>query len=124
MKIFLDTDVVINILKKKPETIDKFKSLIVKNAKFFISPIVIAEIYHGAIEKEYKQIEELFSFFEVIDINSEIGFLAGKYANKYSKAFNKISLEDYLIAATVKIYNLHLWTYNKKHYPMDDIILI
>jgi len=58
------------------------------------------------------------------DINAEIGFIAGKYANKYSKAFNKISLEDYLIAATVKFYNLYLWTYNKKHYPMKDITLI
>ena len=57
------------------------------------------------------------------DINAEIGFIAGKYANKYSKAFNKISLEDYLIAATVKIYTLTLWTYNKKHYPMEDITL-
>ena len=124
MRIFLDTDVVINILKKKPETIEKFKSLINKRAKFFISPIVIAEIYHRAREKEYNQIEELFSFFDVIDINAQTGFLAGKYANKYSKAFNKISLEDYLIAATVKFYNLNLWTYNKKHYPMEDIVFI
>jgi len=124
MRVFLDTDVIINLLKKKHETIDKFKLLINKKAKFFISPIVIAEIYHGAKEKEYKQIEELFSFFEIIDINAQIGYLAGKYANKYSKAFNKISLEDYLIAATVKIYNLNLFTYNKKHYPMEEIILI
>jgi len=63
MKVFLDTDVVINILKKKSETIDKFKSLINQNAKFFIYPIVIAEIYHGAKEKEYSKIEELFFIF-------------------------------------------------------------
>ena len=124
MKVFLDTDVIINILRKKPETIEKFKELIDKKAKFFISPIVIAEIYHGAKEKEYEQIEELFSFFEIINIDAQIGFIAGKYANKYSKAFNKISLEDYLIAATVRVHNLILWTYNKKHYPMKDITLI
>jgi len=66
----------------------------------------------------------LFSFFEIINIDAQIGFIAGKYANKYSKAFNKISLEDYLIAATVRVYNLVLWTYNKKHYPMKDITLL
>ncbi len=124
MKVFLDTDVIINILRKRPETIEKFKSLINQKTKFFISPIVIAEIYHGAREKEYKQIEELFSFLEVINIDTQIGFIAGKYANKYSKAFNKISLEDYLIAATVKVHNLTLWTYNKKHYPMEDITIL
>ncbi len=124
MKLFLDTDVIINILKKKQETIEKFKVLVDNNTDFFISPIVIAEIYHGAMLKEYKQIEQLFSFFKVLDINAEIGYCAGKYANEYSKAFNKISLEDYLIAGAVKVYNLQLWTYNKKHYPMRDIILI
>ena len=30
MKVFLDTDVVINILRKKPETIEKFKFFIDK----------------------------------------------------------------------------------------------
>ena len=124
MKIFLDTDVIINILKKKPETIEKFKSLIKKGTSFFISPIVIAEIYHGAKSQEYEQIEKLFSFFKVVDINAKIGYIAGKYANRYSKAFHKISLEDYLIAATAKSYNLQLWTYNKKHYPMNDIVII
>ena len=124
MKLFLDTDVIINILKKNPETIDKFKYLAQNSTTFFISPIVIAEIYHGAKEKEYKQIEQLFSYFKILDINSNIGYYAGKYANRYSKAYNKISLEDYLIAATVKFYNLQLWTYNKKHYPMEDIVII
>ena len=124
MKLFLDTDVVINILKKKSETIEKFKVFIGSGAEFFISPIVIAEIYHGAKPKEHKQIEQLFSFFKVLDVNADIGYCAGKYANEYSKAFNKISLEDYLIAGTAKVYNLQLWTYNKKHYPMKDIVLI
>ena len=115
-KIFLDTDVIINILKKKEDTIIKLRSL--KESNFFISPIVIAEIYAGARENEYKHIEKLFSFFTILEITSEIGYLAGKFANKYRKAYNKISLEDYLIAATVKIHNLKLWTYNKKHYSM------
>jgi len=115
-KIFLDTDVVINILKKKEETITKLKAL--KNYQFFISPIVVAEIYAGALEKEYEQIDKLFSYFTILDITSDIGYLAGKFAKKYKKAFNKITLEDYIIAATVKIHNLKLWTYNKKHYPM------
>ncbi len=124
MNLFLDTDVVINILKKNPETIDRFKYLINDNVRFFISAIVIAEIYQGAKPKEHRQIEQLFSFFRSVDINSDIGYYAGMYANRFSKAFHKISLEDYLNAATAKFYNLHLWTYNKKHYPMQDIVLI
>jgi predicted nucleic acid-binding protein len=119
-KVLLDTDVVINILKKRDETINKIVSL--KGYEFYISPIVVAEIYAGARDDEIPQIEELFSYFKSIQINDDIGKIAGKYANKYKKAFNKISLEDYMIAAIANYYKLTLWTYNKKHYPMDDLM--
>ena len=118
-KVLLDTDVVINILKKKEETLKKIDAL--KDCEFYISPIVIAEVYAGARSKEREQIEQLFSFFKVVDICAVIGRISGDYANIYKKSFNGISLEDYIIAATAKRYNLSLWTYNKKHYPMEDI---
>jgi len=50
--------------------------------------------------------------------------LTGKYANEFRKAFNGISLEDFMIAGTAKHYNLALWTYNKKHYPMRDLVFV
>ena len=121
-KVLLDSDVVINILKKKEETLKKLQVL--KGCAFYISPIVIAEVYAGARPKEIEQIEELFSFFTVVDVCADTGRISGKYANRYKKAYNGISLEDYIIAATAKHHNLSLWTYNKKHYPMEDIGLI
>jgi len=66
----------------------------------------------------------LFSYFKSLEIGDDIGILTGNYANKFQKAFNGISLEDFMIAATAKYYNLTLWTYNKKHYPMRDIVFI
>ena len=42
---------------------------------------------------------------------------------QYRKAYNKISLEDYLIASCATINSLYLWTNNKKHYPMNEIHL-
>jgi len=65
MDVLLDTDVIINILKKKEDTIEKFKFFINKKAKFYICAITIAEVYAGALQKEYSQIEKLFSFFSV-----------------------------------------------------------
>ena len=118
-KILLDTDVVINILKKREETIAKINSL--GDCEFYISTIVIAEIYAGAKESEISKIEQLFSYFITLDIVSDIGRIAGKYAKHYRAAFSGISLEDYMIAATAKYHNLKLWTYNQKHYPMQDI---
>jgi len=121
-KILLDSDVVINLLKKKEETLKKLQDL--GECEFCISPIVIAEVYAGARPKENEQIEALFSYFISLDINAEVGVITGKYANKFRKAFQGISLEDYMIAATENYYGLQLWTYNKKHYPMKDLVFI
>ena len=121
-KILLDTDVVINILKKKEETLQQLNTL--TDCELYITPIVIAEVYAGARPKEITQVETLFSYFESVIIEDEIGILTGNYANEFQKAFNGISLEDFIIAATAKHYNLTLWTYNKKHYPMRDIAFI
>ncbi len=68
MKLFLDTDVIINVLKKKSETIEKFKVLIDTGVDFFISPIVIAEIYHGAKPKEHRQTTYAFISFSIFPI--------------------------------------------------------
>jgi len=121
-KILLDSDVVINLLKKKEETLKKLQDL--GECEFCISPIVIAEVYAGARPKENEQIEALFSYFISLDINAEVGVITGKYASTFRKAFQGISLEDYMIAATANHYGLQLWTYNKKHYPMKDLVFI
>lgn len=121
-KVLLDSDVIINLLKKKEVTLSKLHAL--GECEFFISPIVIAEIYAGARPKEIEQIETLFSYFKSLDINADVAVITGKYANKYRKAFQGISLEDYMIAATAKYYGLQLWTYNRKHYPMRDLVFV
>lgn len=121
--ILLDTDIVINLLRKKESTVHTLLNLKQQKCKLYVCPIVIAEIYAGAFTKEYEQISHFFSYCECLNIDKEIGKIAGLYANQYRKAYNKISLEDYLIAACAKKYQLVLWTNNKKHYPMQDIQL-
>ncbi len=123
-KIFLDTDIAIFLLKKETKFIKSFLNLHDNGARFFYNPIVKAEIYAGAFKSEYGTIEQFFNILECIDINDEIGEKAGLYANEFKKSYNGISLEDFIIAATVKTYGLKLWTNNIKHYPMENIEFI
>jgi predicted nucleic acid-binding protein len=122
-RLVLDTDIVIHLLKKQPRTMACFIGLLEAQTVFLLSPIVVAEIYAGAFEREYPAIEDLFTFCERIEVDSETGRLAGQYAYRYRKAYQGISLEDYLLAATARKYRCPLWTGNRKHYPMDDIAL-
>jgi len=120
-QIVLDTNIVIDLLKKMPAVVDRFMSLVVAQTQFLICPVVVAEVYAGAFKREYKDIEAFFDLCQRVDMDSGTGRQAGIYANQFSKAFQGISLEDYVLAATARAHRCALWTHNRKHYPMDDI---
>lgn len=122
-RLALDTDIVIDLLKKQPAVVARFLELLESKTRFLISPIVIAEVYAGAYPKEHKDIEAFFDLCQRIDMDSEAGRTAGLYANQYRKSFQGISLEDFMLAATAKAHRCPLWTGNRKHYPMQDIEL-
>lgn len=118
-RIVVDTDIVIHLLKQQRETVAHFIALLEANTVFLLSPVVVAEIYAGALQREHKEIEILFSLCKRINIDSDTGQLAGRYR----KAHQGISMENYLLAASAQQNRCPLWTKNRKHYPMDDIAL-
>ncbi len=122
-QILLDTDIVIHLLKKQPEVVAHFIELQQQGVEMLLSPIVVAEIYAGAFEREYADIEGFFGLCQYLTLESDIARSAGIYANRYRKAFQGVSLEDYLLAATARAYRCPLWTGNRKRYPMNDIEL-
>ena len=99
----------------------RFLELVEAKTSFLLSPIVVAEVYAGALAREYKVIEAFINMCMQVDLDTETGRVAGRYANRYGKAFKGISLEDFLLAATAQAHPCPLWTGNRKHYPMDDI---
>lgn len=122
-RLLLDTDVVIHLMRKHSDTVARFVELEESGTKFLLSPIVIAELYAGAFKREYPQIEAFFRLCQPLTLEKEVARIAGLYANRYRKAFQGISLEDYFLAATARQQRCPLWTGNRKHYPMDDIEL-
>lgn len=122
-RLVLDTDIVIDLLKKKPALVARFLELVEAKTAFLLSPIVVAEVYAGAFPREHKDIEAFFSLCVRVDLDTETGRTAGRYANRYRKAFKGVSLEDFLLAATAEAHRCPLWTGNRKHFPMEDIEL-
>ena len=122
--VVLDTNIVIDLLKKVPATVERFLALIQAKTTFVINPVVVAEVYAGAFQREHRDIEALFDLCQRVQLDSATGLAAGLYANQYAKAFQGISLEDYFMAATARNLGCPLWTHNRKHYPMDNIELL
>ena len=46
----MDTNIVIDLLKKVPAVVDRFLALLEAQTQFLICPLVVAEVYAGAFE--------------------------------------------------------------------------
>ena len=121
--LLLDTDIVIHLLKKRGDILELFIGLHEQGTQFYLSPIVIAEIYVGAFKNEHSEIEAFFNLCTRLVLDAKTAKQAGLFAAQYRKAYQGIALEDYLLAATAGQLNCPLWTLNKKHYPMHEIVL-
>ena len=122
-RLVLDTCIVIDLLKKQPGVVSSFLHLTQAGTRFLVCPVVVAEVYAGAFEREHKTVEILFDLCQRIDLDIETGRQAGLYAHQYAKAYQGIALEDFLLAATARTHRCPLWTHNRKHFPMADIEL-
>lgn len=123
-RVVLDTNIVIDLLKKVPAVVERFLALMEAQTRLLICPLVVAEVYAGAFKREYKDIEALFDLCQRIDMETDTARIERLYANQYGKACQGISLEDYVLAATARTQRCPLSTHNRKLYPIDDIALL
>jgi predicted nucleic acid-binding protein len=116
--IVIDTDVLIWLLRGNEKVKEMFKKAIEETeGLLYITPIQIAEIHAGMREKEREKTQKLLDSFSVIEIDKEIGKLAGEFVKRYGKS-HSVKLADALIGAATIVRGMKLWTFNKKHYPM------
>jgi tRNA(fMet)-specific endonuclease VapC len=110
--VFADTNIVIEYLKHNDITIQTLHSFDI----VYISDVVIMELYQGARnKKELHFIKKHISNFEVLKINHEIILLAKKILEHYTLSHNT-KIVDALIAATVIMYDIELYTLNRKDF--------
>jgi len=50
-----------------------------------------------------------------------VGRRAGTYLSRYSRSHG-VQIADALVAAAASVAGLRLWTLNRRHYPMSDIV--
>jgi predicted nucleic acid-binding protein len=119
--VLIDSDVLIEVSRARDTAIlGRWDQLSLGDAALFCSPVTIAELWHGARPADHNLISNIFSAIECIPIDSAIGKQAGEYLRQFAKSHH-LELGDALIAATASVQSLHLWTRNRRHYPMPDI---
>jgi len=116
--IFIDTCIVIDYINGKLEILEHQKK------SSYMNSIVENEIIVGAKNKrDLATTNKKISDFPMLDIDQDIMDLSTKLLNKYGLSHG-MSVYDSIIASTCLIYNLPLWTHNKKDFRFLDIELV
>jgi len=112
--IFLDTCIVIDYINGRLELDSK------RIEKCCFNSIVDIEILVGVKNKrDLNTTNKKLNLFKNISIEQEILDLARILLEKYILSHN-MAIYDAIIAATCLVYDLPLWTYNKKDFKFID----
>jgi hypothetical protein len=119
--VLIDSDVLIEVARGRDHTLlARWEELSRSDAAVLCSPVTLAELWQGVRPHEQKALEELFHSLTTLPIDAEVGRRAGEYLRQFSKS-HRLELGDALIAATVAIHKVELWTRNRRHYPEKDV---
>ena len=119
-KFLLDSDVLIWLLRGRPETLQRLERL---EGPFGVSVISQAEIWAGARDTEHRQIEELFLSLTTYPVDQAVAGFAGKLLRQQRHRHKPLELADALIAATAITHDLRLATYHTAHFMMPELTL-
>ena len=122
MSILVDSDIVIEVLRGRDQAIlAEWRTLADSPTPILVSPITIAEVGAGALSHELTAISRFFAPLTCVNLDQKIGQLAGEYLRQFNKSHN-LKIADALIAASAAHNQAALWTRNRRHYPMPDLI--
>ena len=113
----LDTNVLIEILKGNPQTLETVESL---DGPLAISSISAMELFYGARDKaESRKLERFVTLFRLLHIDESISAKAMALIRAYAKS-HSLDIPDSLIAATALSRNCRLMTCNIKDFRYID----
>ncbi len=121
--LLIDSDVLIDHLRKEKNAFDFFTAEIESGSLLFVSVISRAEILAGIRSGEETIVNNLFDVVTPITVDEVIADRAGEYLRMFGKS-DGLNIGDAIIAATAKEMKLGLVTRNVKHYPMRNIEVI
>jgi predicted nucleic acid-binding protein len=117
----LDTCVIIDYLRDRPEAVDLIRHA---SARPAVSAISAAEIFAGArTATEESRIDGLLHQLLVCDVNLEVARLGGAYRRRYGPSHG-VLVPDALIAATAQVHGARLVTRNARHFPMIKDLVV
>ena len=122
MSVLVDSDILIEVARgRNTDIVSQWIELGRRDDAILYSPVSAAELWAGARPSEHEAIDNLFRALMCVPIDAAMGQQAGDYLKRYRKS-HAVELGDALIAAAAVLNNAALWTQNRKHYPIKDLV--
>ena len=120
-RYLLDTDVLIEYLRGIKSAIKFLEGL---EGELILSAITVAELYSGVRDQGEEEALDNFLFaFDVAPVDEDLAREGGLIRKEYHHSHG-VGLADALIAATAQIRSAILVTFNRRHYPMlEDLVV-
>ena len=120
--VLVDSDILIEVSRgRNADIVARWMDLSNSDDAVLYSPVSVAELWAGARPKEHNALRNLFLALTCVPINDEAGHRAGLYLLQYRRS-HAVELANALIAAGAVANSAELWTQNRKHYPMKEIV--
>ncbi len=113
----IDTSILIDYSKKRVEiSDDDFEG-------YYVNSVIELEFLVGALNKrELKKLNKILAKCKRLELDQEVMNLSVQLMNQYGLSHG-MGVYDSIIASTCLIYDLPLWTHNKKDFRFLDIEL-
>ena len=122
MTVLVDSDVLIEVTRNRnSDLLARWLELGASDDVVLYSPVTAAELWAGALPREEKPLRELFRALDCAPIDEAVGTRAGAYLRQYRRS-HSVQMGDALIAASAVENEAALWTRNRKHFPMKEIV--
>lgn len=120
LRYLLDTDVIIWHLRGHEPTESVLESIAAEQP-LGCSAISVFEVWCGVRPKEEQVTRSFLESLRQIPPDGQIATAAAEYWRDFRRQGVTLGRADALVAATAKVLDLALVTYNHDHYPMQDI---
>ncbi len=117
----LDTDFIIDLLRRKPAAENKLEELTADGDKLTTTPLNASELYKGAYKssrpiEEAKKVRHLLDTLDILEFSTAASEAFGKLSIEFQRKGNDIGDFDLLIASIALTNGEPLLTKNAKHF--------
>jgi predicted nucleic acid-binding protein len=112
--------VIIEFLRGRAGILTAFAGLHSAGTATYCTPISWAEVYAGLRPGEEPMTDRLLEGLGEVVLDARTGRQAGRYLARFAGSHG-LKIADALVAAAAATTGLHLWTLNRRDYPMEDV---